>query len=162
MSYTYTAHPNQVERDEDKAIIPEDMGNIDWVAYQDWLAEGNVTNPYVPPPPTRQQEIDAYMAQGLTINATNSTMGSGRFGVVPPYSDIVNSNATYFNSNTNFPGGLPYAEIVDLDGTYHSIPGSKHNTDWARFVADIGTFVHQCHLYAAGFVDVLPPNVVDL
>ena len=35
------------------ASIPEDMGNHDWVVYQQWLTDGGVPDPiYVPPPPT--------------------------------------------------------------------------------------------------------------
>jgi len=30
--------------------IPNDPANEDWIAYQEWLAEGGVPDPYVPPP----------------------------------------------------------------------------------------------------------------
>jgi hypothetical protein len=41
------------------ACIPPDPENMDWIAYQKWLAEGGVPDPYVepPPPPPSQGEV---------------------------------------------------------------------------------------------------------
>ena len=53
---TYTLHMNNapgIIRDADRANIPADTGNRDWVAYQAWLAAGGVPNPAPPPPPPR-------------------------------------------------------------------------------------------------------------
>ena len=50
---------NTVIRTVDGAIIPNDPANRDWVEYQEWLADGGVPDPYVPPPvvlPTPQPE----------------------------------------------------------------------------------------------------------
>jgi len=33
--------PNVIQRIADTAYIPMDEGNVDWVEYQKWLAEGN-------------------------------------------------------------------------------------------------------------------------
>ena len=54
MSYTLT-NLNSVIRDSDKAAIPADPANSGWKAYQEWLAEGNTPNPYVPLPNIPQQ-----------------------------------------------------------------------------------------------------------
>jgi len=40
-----------VERTADKVWIPNDPANVDWQAYQAWLAEGGVPDPYTAPPP---------------------------------------------------------------------------------------------------------------
>ena len=37
------------------AWVPNDEGNKDWRAYQDWLAEGNQPTPYTPPPASEAQ-----------------------------------------------------------------------------------------------------------
>lgn len=51
-----------VIRTADGAWIPNDPANRDWVEYQQWLEDGGVPDPYVPPEPvpptpTSQQEI---------------------------------------------------------------------------------------------------------
>jgi len=42
-----------------EAWIPNDPLNMDWVEYQEWLAEGNVPDPYVEPPPPPPTEGEA-------------------------------------------------------------------------------------------------------
>jgi hypothetical protein len=42
-----------VIRTADGATIPCDPDNRDWVKYQQWLTDGGVPDPYVPPPTTR-------------------------------------------------------------------------------------------------------------
>jgi hypothetical protein len=48
--YQLTA-TDSVTRTEDGACIPNDPANRDWAEYQQWLADGGVPDPYVPPPP---------------------------------------------------------------------------------------------------------------
>ena len=50
MSYTLTAQPNTIIRDEDGAFVPMDPDNVDCQAYFAWLDEGNKPTPYTPPP----------------------------------------------------------------------------------------------------------------
>jgi hypothetical protein len=45
MSYTLTASPEVVIRDEDQAHIPDDPGNRDYQDYLAWLDEGNTPYP---------------------------------------------------------------------------------------------------------------------
>ena len=47
--YQLTA-TDTVLRTADGANIPNDPANRDWVEYQQWLADGGVPDPYVPPP----------------------------------------------------------------------------------------------------------------
>jgi hypothetical protein len=47
--YQLTA-TESVIRTADGAGIPNDAANRDWVEYQQWLADGGVSDPYVPPP----------------------------------------------------------------------------------------------------------------
>jgi hypothetical protein len=55
MTYTLTAHPNTIVRDSDGAFVPNDPDNIDWQAYQAWLAKGNEPTPYTPPSEQKEQ-----------------------------------------------------------------------------------------------------------
>jgi hypothetical protein len=48
--YQLTA-TDAVIRTEDGACIPNDPANRDWVEYQEWLTDGGVPDPYVPPEP---------------------------------------------------------------------------------------------------------------
>ena len=50
MTYTLTAQPNIIVRDEDDASIPTDPDNVDYQAYLAWREEGNEPTPYTPPP----------------------------------------------------------------------------------------------------------------
>lgn len=48
--YQLTATDALVIRNSDQAWIPNDPANRDWQEYQDWLEDGGVPDPYVPPP----------------------------------------------------------------------------------------------------------------
>ena len=48
--YQLTA-TDAVIRTADNAAIPNDPANRDWIEYQQWIADGGVPNPYVPPEP---------------------------------------------------------------------------------------------------------------
>ena len=50
MTYTLTAHPNTIVRDEDSAFIPTDPDNIDYQEYLAWVKKGGKATPYTAPP----------------------------------------------------------------------------------------------------------------
>jgi hypothetical protein len=50
--YQLTATESSVIRSADGACIPNDSANRDWAEYQQWLADGGVPDPYVPPEPS--------------------------------------------------------------------------------------------------------------
>ena len=57
MTYSLTANPNIVIRDEDgvQSFIPMDPDNIDCQAYFAWLDEGNKPTPYTPAPAVKEE-----------------------------------------------------------------------------------------------------------
>ena len=57
MTYTLTAQPNIIVRDEDgvRSFIPTDEANVDYVEYLWWLEDGNEPTPYTPPPVAKQK-----------------------------------------------------------------------------------------------------------
>jgi hypothetical protein len=76
MTYTLTPDPDTVVRDADAAHIPNHPDNADWQAYQAWLADGGVPNPYVPPPlppPQGQPACSVYSSTEQDIPANTPT-----------------------------------------------------------------------------------------
>ena len=67
MTYTLT-NGSSVIRDEDGACIPDDPANIDWQTYQEWLAAGNVPNPYIPPLPPVPQQVPMWTVRTVLQN----------------------------------------------------------------------------------------------
>ncbi len=61
-------------RIEDNAFIPNDSANVDYQAYLRWLEEGNIPNPYVPPPEplTPEQKL---ANSGLTVDELKQLLG---------------------------------------------------------------------------------------
>jgi hypothetical protein len=57
VTYTLTAHPDIIVRDEDGAFIPMDPDNIDYQDYLAWLDEGNEPTPHTPPPGTKEKKL---------------------------------------------------------------------------------------------------------
>ena len=55
MTYSLTAHPNTIVRDEDQAHIPTDPDNTDYQAYLAWLDEGGTPTSYTPSPAAEAQ-----------------------------------------------------------------------------------------------------------
>ena len=49
MTYTLTAQPDIIIRDEDQAFIPTNPDNIDYQAFLKWVEEGNEPTPYASP-----------------------------------------------------------------------------------------------------------------
>ena len=58
MTYTLTAHPNTIARDEDgvQSFIPTDPDNVDYQEYCRFLEAGGVPTPYTPPPAAKQED----------------------------------------------------------------------------------------------------------
>jgi hypothetical protein len=78
MTYTLITNQAGVRRDGDGALIPSDPRNMDWQAYQAWLAEGNAPAPA--PGPTvealtayAEQAWAALLAKGQTFDVASAT-----------------------------------------------------------------------------------------
>lgn len=67
MTYTLTK-TTDVIRDADNLYIPDDPANTDWRTYQQWLAEGNTPNPYVPPPPPVPFQVPMWAVRTVLQN----------------------------------------------------------------------------------------------
>jgi hypothetical protein len=90
--YRLTDTPTVV-RTEDNVFIPDDPDNRDRIAYDQWLADGGVPDPYVPPDPgppppdpmageIANQRIDAGII--AAVDSVNGTTRASR--EMPPHS----------------------------------------------------------------------------
>ena len=66
-AYTLIAHSNSVTR-ADGATVPDDPQNIDWQAYQGWLAAGN-TPAAAPAPPVAIPSCQLWQLQAVLTAA---------------------------------------------------------------------------------------------
>ena len=155
MTYTLTAQPHIVIRDEDGAFIPDDLANRDWQAYQKWLSAGNTPNP-VPALPLTTQAAH-YLAGGLTITSGNSAL-DGTYSVTPPNNHTINAIITSIANGTGLPLGLSQVAIFDMSGAQHLFD-TQEVSDFAVVFRD---FVQGVYLYVAGQAPSLPPNSVHL
>jgi hypothetical protein len=73
--YQLVTNFDGVKRAADEAHIPNAAGNLDWQAYQAWLAEGNTPDP--PSPPSIAVVI-AQSAQALSLSDARSLNRQGR------------------------------------------------------------------------------------
>jgi hypothetical protein len=75
MSYSYTLTNTSDVLRSDGAAIPADLRNVDWQAYQSWLAAGNTPTPAPTPAPiapahvSRRQFFQAAAQAGIISNA---------------------------------------------------------------------------------------------
>jgi hypothetical protein len=63
-------------RTSDNARIPADPDNMDYVAYQAWLAVSNTPDPYVATPLTPQDQFNNKLAAGMNATWTVSGIGA--------------------------------------------------------------------------------------
>jgi len=87
--YQLTATDQIVIRTADGACIPNDDGNRDWQEYVQWLQDGGVPDPYVPPdpvPPPPDPLVEAQRANARLDAGIAAAQGAtaGRFVVEAP------------------------------------------------------------------------------
>ncbi|WP_128941075.1 hypothetical protein [Bradyrhizobium zhanjiangense] len=81
--YQLTATDAAVIRTADQALIPNDEANRDWQEYQQWLADGGVPDPYVPPPQPEPGSIPPTLVASAhaAVSGGAITVGAGAFNI---------------------------------------------------------------------------------
>ena len=86
-----------ITRLADGASIPADMGNTDYVAFLNWLSEGNTPEPAdIPPEPTYQD---------LRATEYNRKSTGEQFGML--YDDQVNDTTTWIDWQQGIKDRIP-------------------------------------------------------
>lgn len=71
-NYKFIGQNGLVQRQSDGAVIPNDLGNKDWQAYQVWVASGNVTQAADPLPTPAQILADLRNSAGTELATDTS------------------------------------------------------------------------------------------
>ena len=93
-AYALMQNPLVVRRNSDGVFIPDDLNNVDWIAYQKWIAQGNTPDPYVASPIPPQQQFAAQIALGINTNWTLSGGPDGSLNGVYAIDQTTLSNIT--------------------------------------------------------------------
>ena len=95
--YKLNQNSTSITRVADGASIPADMGNTDYVAFLNWLAEGNTPEPAdIVPPPTYQQ----LRAAEYNLKSTGE-----QFGML--YDDQVNGTTAWVDWQQGIKDRIP-------------------------------------------------------
>ena len=88
---------NSITRLADGASIPADMGNTDYVAFLNWLSEGNTPEPADMPPPQTYQDLRA--------TEYNRKSTGEQFGML--YDDQVNGTTAWIDWQQGIKDRIP-------------------------------------------------------
>jgi len=98
----YKLHTHGITRLADGASIPADPQNTDYVAFLNWLSEGNTPTPAdIPPEPTYQQ-----------LRAAEYNLKSTGEQFAMQYDDAVNGTTTWVDWQDGIKAGIPKSPIA--------------------------------------------------
>jgi len=66
--YQLIATDTGVIRTSDNAFVPNEPANRDWIEYNEWLADGGVPDPHVPPVLDPVRDANARLDAGITAS----------------------------------------------------------------------------------------------
>lgn len=78
----YKITPSGIQR-EDGAFIPSDRENLDYVAYLEWVDEGNAPTPLEPEAPAIPQTVTRYQARAALLEAGLLSTVESYFAALP-------------------------------------------------------------------------------
>jgi hypothetical protein len=128
-----------VLRLDDGANIPDDPRNVDWQAYQTWLAAGNVPLP-APGPTSAQQAVatfGALMATGVTIASVATPALNGTYAIDAVMQQRIQAIVDGINSGKGLPHGATTIAWPDTVGARHNFAAA----DFLNFAAAVRDYV---------------------
>jgi hypothetical protein len=124
MTYSLTSGASVI-RDVDQAIVPADPRNVDWQAYQAWLAAGNTPTPYAAPPPA-----------GVQIASASTPAINGIYAIDPASQQRIAAVSLYIQVNGKFPAAQMVLPWPDAAGEPHAFPSVTLFQAFATALAD--------------------------
>lgn len=118
--YSLTANNNVVLRNVDHVFIPKDTNNVDWQAYLAWT-NGNTPDPYVPPPPSPQQQFTNALSSGLILTFSTTTTLSATYAIDAQTQANLTAEMVSILVNGTFGTGQTTRYWPDLSGQYHEV-----------------------------------------
>lgn len=160
-AYQLTA-PNMngnIIRTSDGAVIPPNLKNVDYEAYQLWLTQGNTPDPYVAPTLTVAQQAANALSAGLIITSTSTPAISGTYPLDTLTQAKIDAIITFILANGTFPEGSATFEWPDTVGALHVFPSIAEFKLWATAIAN---YVNLLDLYGLGIGTTLPAATVTI
>lgn len=141
-AYELTAG-SSVIRLSDRAAIPDDPSNRDWICYQRWLSAGNTALAApVGAAVKAASDLATKLAGGLTITSTAYPALNGTYSVSADTQSDVQAVAIYIEANSKFPAGLSALPWADLSGTQHDFPTTAEFMAFATAEANYVTMLN--------------------
>jgi hypothetical protein len=120
-AYELTQNSNFVIRESDGVYIPNDPHNNDWIAYQAWLAKGNIPDAYVAPIPSPQQQFNTQISYGVNTQWTisNGPDGSlnGLYAIDPTTLSNITGESVVILLSGKFSTGSTTRYWLSMNGT---------------------------------------------
>jgi hypothetical protein len=123
-----------VTRLDDGAAIPEDPNNRDWIAYQEWLADGNTPDPAPavdPRPAQYAQKIQA----GLAIASAGTPALNGTYAIDADAVALIGGTFAGIVGGKGLPGNEASFKYRDIAGAAHDFTEDSF-ADFAQAVRD--------------------------
>jgi hypothetical protein len=151
--------PNSVLREADGAIIPFDHANVDYIAYQAWLAAGNTPDPVpTPPAPTLQQQAEVAMFGTVTVSSTAVPAVNGTYSLSPQAQQQIMGIGASINAGFGLPSGADTFNYPDASGTQHAWPSAQ----FMAFCKAVYAYIYQCSQVAQGNGTSLPSSTLTI
>ena len=155
MVYTLIAGNGGITRDADNTVIPANLANTDWQAYQAWLALGNTPNPVPVVIPIRAQAGAAAFQSGVNLTSTGTPALNGNYACDLASQQAIAAIVASIGAGQGLPNALTAVQYFNSSGSSHSFTSAN----FLAFASAVRDYVYGVGLYVKGAIAILPtPN----